>query len=202
MIFTYMQIGKARVPTDSELRRLVHGTKAGNNGLRNLGILVCSYKLGLRAKEISALTVKDVFDERGNLKEECNLSAMQTKGGKPRMVYLTNPAVRAALKDYIQWRRTTEGILFCLESPLFRSTKGGGFSANTTQILLHKLHAFAGIQGGRSHSGRRHFATNLIAKGVDIKSVSVLMGHASVAMTADYAEDNPQKLRRIAAELV
>lgn len=143
-----MQIGKARVPTDTEFRRLMNVTKVGNNGLRNIGIVVCSYKLGLRAGEISALTVKDVYDERGNLKEECNLSAAQTKGGKPRTVYFTNQAVRSALKDYIQWRRDTEGILFCRESPLFRSTKGGGFSPNTTQILLHKLHAFAGAYSG------------------------------------------------------
>lgn len=197
-----MQIGKAKVPTDTEYRRLVNVTKVGNNGLRNLGIVISSFKLGLRAKEISGLLVKDVCDERGNLKEECNLSATQTKGGKPRMVYLTNHAVRSALKEYIQWRRTTEGILFCRESPLFRSTKGGGFSPNTLQILLHKLHASAGIQGGRSHSGRRWFATELISKGVDIKAVASLMGHASVAMTAQYAEDNPQRLRRIAAELV
>jgi integrase/recombinase XerD len=197
-----MQIGKARVQTDSEFRRLVNVTKIGSNGLRNIGIVVCSYQLGLRACEISALTVKYVCDDRGNLKEECNLSAAQTKGGKPRTVYLTNQTIRSALKDYIQWRRDTEDILFCNASPLFRSTKGGGFSPNTLQILLHKLHESAGIQGGRSHSGRRWFATELISKGVDIKSVSVLMGHASVSMTAQYAEDNPQRLRRIAAELV
>ena len=56
-------------------------------------------------------------------------------------------------------------------------------------------------KSGRSHSGRRWFATELISKGVDLKAVSVLMGHSSVAMTAQYAEDNPQRLRRIAAEL-
>jgi integrase/recombinase XerD len=69
------------------------------------------------------------------------------------------------------------------------------------QQLFHRLYKAAGVSGARSHSGRRWFATELISKGIDIKSVSVLMGHSSVAMTARYAEDNPQRLRRIAAEL-
>jgi integrase/recombinase XerD len=92
-------------------------------------------------------------------------------------------------------------LQFDARGPLFVSQKGGAFTPNTIQQLLHRLHARAGIIGGRSHSGRRWFATELISKGVDIKVVSVLMGHSSVAMTAQYAEDNPQRLRRIAANL-
>jgi site-specific recombinase XerD len=42
----------------------------------------------------------------------------------------------------------------------------------------------------------------LISKGVDLKAVSVLMGHSSVSMTAQYAENNPQRLRRIVAEML
>jgi integrase/recombinase XerD len=42
----------------------------------------------------------------------------------------------------------------------------------------------------------------LISKGVDLKAVSTLMGHRSISMTAQYAEDNPQRLRRIAAEML
>ncbi len=189
------------MPTEAELKRLFAVTKAGSNARRNVAILVTSYRLGLRAKEMAALTVGDVSDEARQLREECSLSAAQTKGGKPRMVYLTNQAVRSALNDYLRERSDAEQGMVHRGSALFRSTKGGGFSPNTMQQLLHKLHERAGIIGGRSHSGRRHFATSLIGKGVDLKSVSVLMGHSSVAMTAHYAEDNPHRLRRIVAEL-
>lgn len=195
------QRGKARVPTEAELKRLFSVTKAGTNARRNVAILTTSYRLGLRAKEMAALVLGDVLNEAGGLREECGLSAAQTKGGKPRMVYLTNPAVRSALKDYLRERSEAEHGVEYRGAALFRSTKGGGFSPNTMQQLLHKLHERAGIVGGRSHSGRRHFATSLIGKGIDLKSVSVLMGHSSVAMTANYAEDNPHRLRRIVAEL-
>jgi len=192
--------GKARVPTDSEFKRLLNVTRAGNHSKRNAALLAVSYRLGLRAKEIAALCITHVTDEAGRLREECTLT--ETKGSKPRTAYLTNAAVKQALRDYLDERREHEGILFNLESPLFRSQKGGNhFSPNSMQQLLARLHRRAGIIGGRSHSGRRWFATSLIAKGVDLKSVSVLMGHSSVAMTASYAEDNPHRLRRIAAEL-
>ncbi len=194
--------GKAKVPGDAELKRLFAVTKAGANAKRNIAILGASYRLGLRAKELAALTVGDVLDDDGAIREECLLSAAQTKGGKPRVVYLTHPAVRSALKDYLAEREQAQGLAFMRASPLFRSTKGGGFSPNTMQQLLHTLHEQAGVIGGRSHSGRRWFATELIGKGADLKAVSVLMGHSSVAMTARYAEDNPQRLRRLVMEML
>ena len=196
------QLGKARVPTESELKRLFSVTKAAQHARRNAAMLAVSYRLGLRAKEISSLKVKHVLDGNGKLREECSLSARMTKGGKPRVVYLTNTSVRQSLKEFLDERQEREGILFNTEAALFKSQKGGSFTPNTLQQLLRRLHDRAGIIGGRSHSGRRWFATELISKGADLKAVSVLMGHSSVAMTARYAEDNPQRLRRIVAEML
>ena len=197
-----MRRNKAAVPNDGELKRLFSIVKVGNHARRNAAMLSVSYRLGFRAKEIAALRVKDVLGEGYRLRDECALAAAMTKGGKPRMAYLTNPLVRQSVKDYLDERRAQEGILFNVESPLFKSQKGGSFNPNTMQQLLRRLHDQTGIVGGRSHSGRRWFATELIAKGIDLKAVSVLMGHSSIAMTARYAEDNPQRLRRIAAELL
>lgn len=196
------RIGKARVPTDGELKRLFNIVKVGKHSRRNAAMLSISYRLGFRAKEIASLKVKDVLDEQGRLREECSLTSAMTKGGKPRIAYLTNPVVRQSIKEYLDERRTQEGILFNVGSALFKSQKGSNFSPNTLQQLLRHLHDLAGIVGGRSHSGRRWFATELISRGTDIKAVSVLMGHSSIAMTARYAEDNPQRLRLIVANLV
>ncbi|WP_408254039.1 tyrosine-type recombinase/integrase [Paraburkholderia caledonica] len=193
--------GKAAVPSISELRRLLTVAKAGRQGLRDAAIVNVSYRLGFRAKEMAGLRVTDVMDDQLQLRDECRLSGKVTKGGKPRVAYLSNSHLRMALLDYLRWRQTTEGILFNREAALFKSQKGSGFSPNTMQQLLARLHEEAGIQGGRSHSGRRWFATELISKGIDLKAVSVLMGHSSVSMTAQYAEDNPQRLRKIAADL-
>lgn len=196
------QIGKARVPTDQELKRLSALSKSGPHGKRNFALLQFSYRLGLRAKEMAGLCIQDVLDSHGRLRDDVAMSAAITKGSKPRTLFLTNPVVRNALKEYLDDRREREGILFNLQAPLFKSQKASRFSPNTMQQLFHRLHHAAGLDGGRSHSGRRWFATELISKGCDLKSVSVLMGHSSVAMTARYAEDNPQRLRRIVAEFL
>jgi len=196
------EFGPARVPTEEEMKRLYRVAKGGMYPVRNTAILMVSYKLGLRAKEIAALRICDVLDSRAKLKEEIHLTGRMTKGKKQRVAYLSNPSLRVALTTYISERKEQEAGLFNVLAPLFKSQKGSSFSPNTMSQLLTGLHEQAGVVGGRSHSGRRWFATELIGKGVDLKSVSILMGHASVSMTAKYADANPQKLRRIAAELV
>nr|WP_242604517.1 tyrosine-type recombinase/integrase [Legionella gresilensis] len=55
--------------------------------------------------------------------------------------------------------------------------------------------------GASSHSGRRTFITKLIEQGVDIKAVSRLAGHASIVTTSIYVDDNPDRLKRIVANL-
>ena len=195
-------LGKARVPTEAEHRRLTNVTRVAAHGSRNVAILAVSYRLGLRAKEIAALRVTHFLAENGRLRDECNLTETMTKGGKPRVAYLSNPILRQALRDYLEERRKREGILFNFDAPLFKSQKGDAFTPNSLQQLMRRLHDNAGIPGGRSHSGRRWFATELISKGIDLKAVSTLMGHRSIFMTIQYAQDNPQRLRRIAQELV
>ena len=124
-----------------------------------------------------------------------------TKGNKQRHAYLTNPKVVGSLLDFITERKKREGILFNLEAPLFRSQKGSSFSPNSLQQLFHRMFHDAKLQGASSHSGRRTFATTLIEKGVDIKAVSTLMGHSSIAMTAKYVENNPARLKQICTDL-
>lgn len=75
-------------------------------------------------------------------------------------------------------------------------------SANSLQQLFHRMYSDAKLQGASSHSGRRTFATTLIEKGVDIKAVSTLMGHSSIAMTARYVENNPARLKQIVTDVL
>ena len=69
------------------------------------------------------------------------------------------------------------------------------------QMLFKRMYRWAGLDEASSHSGRRTFATSLIEHGVDIKAVSTLMGHSSLAMTARYVDKNPMRLRKICEEI-
>jgi integrase/recombinase XerD len=192
---------KAPVLTQTQFKLAVASARAHEQGTRNVALLHFSAALGLRAKEMSQLLVRDVLASDGKIKDEVLLTRATTKGGKQRLIYLTNKEVRRALIAYLDERRAAEGGPLQAASALFTSRKGGGFSPNTMQMLFKRIYRVAGLDQASSHSGRRTFATSLIERGVDIKAVSSLMGHSTVAMTARYVDDNPIRLRRVCEEV-
>jgi integrase/recombinase XerD len=76
-----------------------------------------------------------------------------------------------------------------------------GFSANTLTQHLFWMYRRAGIQGASSHSTRRTFITNLAAKGISVRVLASLAGHASIATTQAYIDVNDD-MKRKAVELV
>ncbi|MBK7616328.1 MAG: site-specific integrase [Burkholderiales bacterium] len=192
---------KAPVLTQSQFKQVVATARARDQGNRNVALLYFSAALGLRAKEMSQLLVRDVLTPDGKIKDEVLLTRATTKGGKQRLIYLTNKDVRKALAAYLDERRACEHRPLQPATALFTSRKGGGFSPNTMQMLFKRMYRAAGLDQASSHSGRRTFATSLIERGVDIKAVSSLMGHSTVAMTARYVDDNPIRLRRVCEEV-
>ncbi len=192
-----MREGKAKVLTELEIHRVEKSLIKRPHTKRNMALLWCSLGLGLRAKELASLRIHHVLGGDGEILEEVNLTSSMTKGAKQRMAYLTHPKVVYVLQDYLSDRKGHEDILFNHQAPLFLSQKGDAFTPNTLQQLFHRMYAEAKIFGASIHSGRRTFATTLIEKGADIKAVSRLMGHASIAMTAHYVEDNPLRLKQM-----
>lgn len=187
-----MREGKAKVLSTEEFKRLLIIASSGQFGLRNQAIIYCSFGLGLRAKEIAALTINDVADDQYQLLDEINLNRSMTKGGKQRHVYLSNKKVKNALQTYLNYLSEKKP-----HQPFFQTQRKSRFTANVLQKWFKDLYDKAGIVGGRSHSGRRTFITRLIEQGVDIKAVSRLAGHANIGTTAIYVEDNPERLKRI-----
>lgn len=181
---------QAKVLTIDELKRLLSVVRDGKYGARDVAIVQLSFYLGLRVKELASLNITDIVNDDGSLVDCFYLAPDQTKGDDGRMVYLTNKVIRKALQDYLDWRND-KGIT---GSKLLFSQKGGCFIPNTLQMLFSRLYKRAGLKGCSSHSGRRTFATNLIMKGYDIKSVSVLMGHKSIMTTSRYIQTNPLML--------
>ena len=186
--------GKAKVITNDEFSRIIKLQTASKHAKRNTALLYCSFALGLRAKELAALRVDDVINATtGKLADVVSLKSAYTKGSKQRDVYLSNNKLRKAITDYIAERKP-----YSENEPLFLSQKRGSFSPNTIQMLFARLYKQAGIEGASSHTGRRTFATRLIEQGADIKAVSTLMGHSSISMTAEYVENNPSRLSKLA----
>ena len=125
---------QAQTLNEAQLRRVIKYTRSSRHPVRDETIILTSFYAGLRAKEIAALTVGNVFDEEGNVRTQFILSAAQSKGGQTRTVYL-NQRFRKALLEYSACIRITDP-----QRPLFVSQKGGHFSANTMcQLFLGYL---------------------------------------------------------------
>jgi integrase/recombinase XerD len=155
---------------------------------RDTTIFYVSYYAGLRAKEIAALTIGDVYDEQGAVREQFVLDAVQTKGAKTRTVWI-NAKLRRQLEQYSSTLRFT-GV----NRALFQSQKGGAFSANTMTQLFLNIYRAAGFENASSHSGRRTFITELASKGVSVRVLAELAGHSSIQTTQRYIDVNPQQM--------
>lgn len=191
-IILLMRLGKAPYVPKGDLRRALDAQQ-GSHALRNRTILLVSHYLGLRAKELALLLVGDVFDlHQGQVREVVRL--LKTKGDKFREAFLVNDEVRDHLRRYLVTRPARA------DAPLFLSQKGGAFSPNTMQKLLHNIYAEAGIAAS-SHSGRRSFATRLIQSGADIYAVMEMMGHSSITTTQGYFATSPERLKKFAGAL-
>ncbi len=110
---------------------------------RDRAIVMVSFHLGLRAKEIAALTVSDVRGDDGQIRAQFTLGTEQTKGGVTREAYL-NERLRRELRSYVPAdAKPTD--------PLFASQKGGHFSPNTMCQLFLDIYAQCGLTGASSH---------------------------------------------------
>lgn len=191
-------LGKARVLNGKQFRNLIRNINnpelGGSHYMRNSAILATSYYLGLRAKEIAGLKLKDLFSTNNEIMTEVRITV--TKGNKARIIYIPEPLkniLHEYLNNYLQHVKQESE----LRNALFPSQKGGHFSPNTIQTLISHLYKKCALEGCTSHTGRRSFATNLIENGADIKAVSSLMGHSSINITARYIEDNPNRLLKM-----
>ena len=72
---------QAQTLNDAQLRRVIQYCRSRRHPTRDETIILVSFYAGLRAKEIAALTVGNVFDEAGDVRTQFILSAAQSKGG-------------------------------------------------------------------------------------------------------------------------
>ena len=135
---------QAQTLNEAQLRRVIQYCRSRRHPTRDETIILISFYAGLRAKEIAALTVGNVFDEAGAVRTQFILSAEQSKGGHTRTVYL-NQRLRRALLEYTAFIRITDP-----QRPLFESQKGGHFSANTMCQLFLDIYKAVGLKDASS----------------------------------------------------
>ena len=182
---------QAKLLTEPEFKRLAAVIDSLRYPTRNHTAVALSFYAGLRACEMAALRVGDVFDAQGKPKDTIYLSAAQTKGNDSGTV-LANKRLRTQLTKYAAlYPKQVQN----LAAPLLFSAKGGSFSAQTVVNLFQRLYHLAGIAGASSHSGRRQFVTALADKGINARVVQALARHKHLGTTQRYIDINDNKLR-------
>ena len=191
-----LKMAQAKTLTQNEIDQVLRYIATKNRyAIRNRTLLLTSFYSGMRVGEIASLTINDVQNEDGTIRNEIRLSASQTKGNVGRVVFV-NEKLRTELDNYLRNRRIKDK-----DKPLFYTEKREGFNANTLTQWFFWLYKKAGISSASSHSGRRTFITNLANKGVGVRVLASLAGHKSINTTMIYIDTNDE-IKRRAVELV
>ena len=143
-------------------------------GARDEAVLLLLYGAGLRVGEAVGLTGA-VLPLRDSLR-------VTGKRDKTRIVPLL-PQVKAAIEEYLSLCPWPTGR----DLPLFRGAKGGPLAAGLVRRAVQSARARLDLDARTTpHALRHSYATHLLGRGVDLRSLQELLGHASLSSTQIY----------------
>ena len=146
--------------------------------VRNLKVktvLTICYAAGLRVSEATHLKPTHIDSQRMVIRVECG------KGGKDRYVMLS-PTLLEILRDWWRLARPKEWLF-----PGGVTGQGGPLTVKMIQLTCQQVLTRSGLtKPVTPHSFRHAFATHLLERGTDLRTLQLLLGHRSIATTARY----------------
>ena len=153
------------------------------SGRRDRAILETLYSTGIRVGELVGLNV-DHVDMIGNI------AKVAGKGKKERLVPIGDKALDA-IKDYLENRQHRAPALFLNRS-------GGRLTDRSIRNIVNKHIKTASLNQNISpHVLRHSFATHLLNRGADLRSVQELLGHVNLSTTQIYTHVTTDRLREV-----
>jgi integrase/recombinase XerC len=157
-------------------------------GLRDRAILETLYSAGLRVSELVGLCDGDVDLSQGIVR-------VRGKGRKERLAPLGSYAIKA-LQAWLKVRTVSQREPPGREAPVFTNRFGTRLTTRSVGRMLEKYLAATGLDGRTSpHTLRHSFATHLLDRGADVRSVQELLGHKSLVTTQIYTHVTTANLR-------
>lgn len=158
------------------------------SGHRDRAIVEMLYSCGLRASELTALTLNDI-----EWKEQ--IVRIIGKGDKQRFVPISPTALKQ-LRLYLEVRPTVATA--ASGNTIFLNNRGGGLSRMSVFNIVTGAGRLAGITKSISpHTLRHSFATHLLEGGADIRQVQELLGHEDITTTEIYTHISDHHLKEV-----
>lgn len=187
-------------------QRLVENAALNSDDSRALGILLCFYT-GIRIGELCALKWGDIDFETGTMSIVRTVSRVKTfqQPTTKSTLLIGRPKSRKSIRKIplpsflltllINLKKYVENE----DSYLLSGTKTP-LEPRTYQKLYQKMLASAGVKYRKFHAIRHTFATRALELGVDIKTLSEILGHASVSITLNIYAHSLLEQKKIAID--
>ena len=179
------------VLSTEEIGRLLQAPPANDPmGLRDRAILETMYSAGLRIGETVGLNDADLDLNEGIVR-------VRGKGKRERLAPLGSYAARA-VRRWLQVRRLHPSLSESMDRPLFVNRFGRRLTTRSVARMLEKYLRQTGLDRRTTpHTLRHSFATHLLDRGADIRSVQELLGHKSLVTTQIYTHVSTAGLRAV-----
>ena len=170
---------------ETQMEALLDQVEEGKNAARDRAVLELLYGAGLRVSEVSGLNLSQVnLDDRS--------VRVLGKGNKERISFF-GESCRAAILDYMAERPKPSK-----EPALFLSPRGNRLSTEAIRRIVKAWAHLAGLsEDVTPHTLRHSFATHLLDRGADLKTVQQLLGHESLATTQIYTHISVERLKAV-----
>ena len=170
--------------TDVDALLAAATARTGRQGAIARAALEILYATGLRVTELLSLP-------RTSLSGDAEILLIRGKGGRERIVPLSAAAKEAAA--ILAKTQTTGKFLFPGRDPTQPMTRQG------FALLLKQIALESGLDPARvsPHVLRHSFASHMLARGADLRSLQLLLGHADIATTQIYTHVLAERLQRL-----
>ena len=162
-------------------------------GLRDMAIMETLYSTGIRVSELVGL-------DESNIDFFAGMIRVHGKGKKERLVPIGSHAIKA-INEYLDSRsngKKKEEKSVSRSEPLFLNKFGGRLTARSVARSLNKYLKMSGVNLLTSpHTFRHSFATHLLDKGADLRSVQEMLGHSSLSTTQVYTHITTERLKNV-----
>ncbi|MCK4499208.1 tyrosine-type recombinase/integrase [Candidatus Babeliales bacterium] len=157
---------------------------------RDKAIFELLYATGMRCSELTNIKINDVnFSEK--------TIRIWGKGRRERIV-LFGERAQSRLKNYLEQKRPKLCIATPNEQHLFLNYTGTKITSRSVQRILARFRQQLKIDKNLTpHTLRHSFATHLLSRGADLRSVQELLGHRSLAATEIYTHVTPSDMAKL-----